>query len=407
MTEARPVLGWDALFARRSLGIRLGLEAVNAGWRALGEPCAGLPAVHVVGTNGKGSTAAMIDHALRGRGMRVGMYTSPHLHRVGERVRIGGVPDDDDALLGAVERVLAIEEDRLPRPLSFFEVLTLAAWVRFAERGVEIIVAEAGMGGRYDATRICDAKVVAVASIDLDHQAFLGDTRAKIAAEKIAVAKAGVPVFSVRQVPEVEEVLREHTTAIGAPLSFVDPLAEVPAGLVGTHQRFNAGLALAAARVLVPDMDARELDGVVWPGRFERLAYGGGTLILDVAHNPAGIAALVAALHEHHPDAAIAVGTVADKDAMAVAQHIQGSGHAWAWVDLTGFGATGTRIDWAATVLVDETTVIDWIDARLRASETVCVCGSHVLVAAIRAHVLGLALAQPGERTAIATDLLP
>jgi dihydrofolate synthase/folylpolyglutamate synthase len=391
-------LGWDELFARRSLGIRLGLEAVTAAWRALGEPAGGVGAVHVVGTNGKGSTCAMIEHALRGRGMLVGMYTSPHLHRVGERVRVGGVPEDDEALLGAVHRVLAIESSALPRPLSFFEVLTLAAWVRFAERGVGVIVAEAGMGGRYDATRICDAKVVAVASIDLDHQAFLGDTRAKIAAEKIAVAKTGVPVFSVRQLAEVDAVMRAHTDAIGAPLVFVDPLAGVPAGLVGAHQRDNAALALAAARVLIPDLDARELDGVVWPGRFERLSHGRGTVIVDVAHNPAGIAALMAALRDHAPHAAIAVGTVADKDALAIATHVQRSGHVWAWVDLSAFGATGTRVD-APLVLADAASTLAWIDARTAAGDTVCVCGSHVLVAAVRAHVLGLATAQPGERT--------
>lgn len=393
MTASR----WDELFARRSLGIRLGLDAVTAGWHRLGEPCRGVTAVHVVGTNGKGSTSAMIDHALRGRGLAVGLYTSPHLHRVGERVRTDGVAQDDDVLLDAVDRVLAIEPSALPRPLSFFEVLTLAAWVRFADARVEVIIAEAGMGGRFDATRICDAKVVAVASIDLDHQQFLGDTRAKIAAEKIAVAKRGVPVFSVPQVPEVREVMRAHTGAIGAPLVFVEPLARAPIGLVGAHQRDNAALALAAARVLAPEIAASELDGVVWPGRFERIAYGGGTIVLDVAHNPAGIAALLDALREHAPEASVLVGTVADKDPAAVAALVQRSGRTWAWVDLMAFGASGTRVD-APIVLDDVATTLGWIDARTAAGATVCVCGSHVLVAAVRAHVLGLAAAQPGER---------
>ncbi|MBL8946375.1 MAG: bifunctional folylpolyglutamate synthase/dihydrofolate synthase, partial [Myxococcales bacterium] len=209
----------EALFERRSLGIRLGLEAVTRAWEQLGAPCRGVPAVHVVGTNGKGSTSAMVDHTLRRWGRRVGLYTSPHLHRVGERVRVDGVAESDDALQAAVDRVLALEQSAtsLPRPLSFFEVLTLAAWLRFAERGVDVIVAEAGMGGRWDATRICDARVVAIASIALDHQAFLGDTLAAIAGEKVAVARPGVPVFSVAQAPEVLAVLRAETTAIGAP----------------------------------------------------------------------------------------------------------------------------------------------------------------------------------------------
>jgi dihydrofolate synthase/folylpolyglutamate synthase len=389
---------WEALFARRSLGIRLGLEAVNAAWRALGEPCANVPAAHVVGTNGKGSTSAMIDHALRGRGVRVGMYTSPHIHRVGERVRIGGVPDDDDALLDAVERVLAIEDASLPRPLSFFEILTLAAWLRFADAEAEVIVAEAGMGGRYDATRICAAKVVAIASIDLDHMEFLGDTLAKIAAEKVAVAKPGVRVFSVPQHAEVQDVLREHTHAVGAPLVFVEPLDRAPLGLVGAHQRDNAALALAATRVFVPELEARDLDGVVWPGRFERLRHRGGTVIVDVAHNPAGIAALLGALSAHEPRAHVLVGTVADKDADSVRRLVQGSGLRWAWADLTAFGATGTRVD-APLVFDDAAPTLAWIDARTAAGDTVCACGSHVLVAAIRAHVLGLGAAQPGERT--------
>jgi dihydrofolate synthase/folylpolyglutamate synthase len=332
---------WEQLFARRSLGIRLGLESVTAAWRALGEPCAGVPAAHVVGTNGKGSTSAMIDHALRGRGTRVGLYTSPHIHRVGERVRIGGAPDDDDALLGAVARVLAIEDAALPRPLSFFEVLTLAAWLRFADVGVDVIVAEAGMGGRYDATRICDAKVVAIASIDLDHMEFLGDTLAKIAAEKVAVAKPGVPAFSVPQYAEVQQVLREHTAAIGAPLVFVEPLLEAP--LVGAHQRDNAALALAVARVFVPELEARELDAVVWPGRFERLKHRRGTVIVDVAHNPAGVAALLTALSDHEPHAQLLVGTVADKDADTVRAYVQRSGMRWTWVDLSAFGASAAR----------------------------------------------------------------
>lgn len=390
----------EGLFDRRSLGIRLGIETVLAAWRALGEPARGVAAVHVVGTNGKGSTSAMVDHALRRHGRHVGLFTSPHLHRVAERVRIDGAPEDDAMLEAAVAQVLAIEGTvALPRPLSFFEVLTLAAWVRFAARGVDVIVAEAGMGGRHDSTRICDAHVVAIAAIDLDHQAFLGDTLAAIAAEKVAVARPGVPVFSVRQHPEVHDVLRAHATAIGAPLQIVAPRERTPIGLVGDHQRDNAALALAAAQVLVPAVTDADLDGVAWPGRFERLAHRGGTLVLDVAHNPAGIDALVRTLAEQAPGAAIVVGTVADKDAGAIAARIAASTSAWAWVDLGAFAAAGTRVATAPTVLTDAAQTFAWIDRVLDDGGTVCVCGSHVLVAAVRARVLGLQSAQPGERT--------
>ncbi len=389
----------EALFSRRAVGIRLGLEAVDAVYVALGRPAAAVPAIHIVGTNGKGSTAAMIDHALRGHGLRVGLFTSPHLHRVAERVRVGGVPDDDDALEAAAARVLAVEQRvTLPRPLSFFEVLTLAAWQRFAEANVDVIVAEAGMGGRHDATRLCEARVVAIASVDLDHQAWLGDTRAAIAAEKVAVARAGVPVFTVQQVPEVLAVLREHTAAIGAPLTVVDALEVSPRGLVGEHQRHNAALALAAARVIVPAVERADLDGVVWPGRFERIAHRGGTLVLDVAHNPAGVAALLGALAEHEKDAAIAVGTVADKDVGAIVWALERSGRPWAWVDLRGFGTTGARAEGAPMVLEDLASLLAWVDDRIAEGGSACVCGSHVLIAAVRARVLGLPAAQPGER---------
>jgi dihydrofolate synthase/folylpolyglutamate synthase len=392
----------EALFERRSLGIRLGLESVTRAWEELGAPCRGVPAVHVVGTNGKGSTSAMVDHALRRSGWRVGLYTSPHLHRVGERVRIDGVAESDDALQVAVDRVLALEQTTtsLPRPLSFFEVLTLAAWLRFAERGVDVIVAEAGMGGRWDATRICDARVVAIASIDLDHQAFLGDTLAAIAGEKVAVARPGVPVFSVQQAPEVLAVLRAETTAIGAPLTIVPPLPRAPVGLPGAYQRDNAALALAAAAAIEPRVVAEDLDGVVWPGRFERIAVGAGQIILDVGHNPAGIAAMLGTLRLEAPTAAVAVGCVADKDAASIVAAMQTWGGTWAWVDLTGFGATGTTQD-APTQLDGPGALFAWIDGSLERGGTVCVCGSHVLVAAVRARILGLAPAEPGERTSL------
>ncbi len=392
----------DRLFARRSLGIRLELDTVFEVWRRLGQPAAGVPAVHVVGTNGKGSTSAMVDLALRRHGREVGLYTSPHLHRVGERVRIGGLAESDVLLEAAVDRVLGFEQGvNLPRPLSFFEVLTLAAWVRFAERGVEVIIAEAGMGGRYDATRICDAHVVAVTSIDLDHQMWLGDTLAAIAGEKIAVARADVPVFSVPQDPQVLEVLREHTNAIRAPFDVVTRLPQGPAGLLGAHQHSNAALALAAARVIEPAVTEADLDGVVWPGRFERIAHGGGTLIFDVAHNPAGVLALLATLEVHAPNAAIAIGCVVDKDAAAMAAAVGRSGRDWAWVDLGGFGAAGIHLDQSPCVLDALVPTLAWIDARLAGGGTVCVCGSHVLVAAVRATVLGIAAAEPGERTSI------
>jgi dihydrofolate synthase/folylpolyglutamate synthase len=391
------------LFDRRTQGIRLGLDVVFEVWRRLGAPAEHTPAIHVVGTNGKGSTSAMIAHALGRRGRRVGLYTSPHLHRAGERVVVDGRAEDDDALEAAVDRILALEADLvLPRPLSFFELLTLAAWVRFAAQGVDLIVAEAGLGGRHDATRICSAVAVAIARIDLDHQAFLGSTLAAIAAEKVAVARPGVPTFCVAQHAEAHAVIEAHAAAIGSPLHEVAPLPRAPTGLFGDHQRHNAALALAAAQVVAPACTAEDLDGVRWPGRFEILRGDAGTVVVDVAHNPAGVAACLAALAEHVGDAgraAIVVGCVADKDGRQIAALVRGSGHPWAWADLGALGSAGFVDVDAPDTVVGADAIEAWIAARCREGRVVLVCGSHVLVAAVRASRLGLAPAEPSERT--------
>lgn len=391
------------LFDRRSLGIRLGLDTVFEAWRRLGGPAEHVPAIHVVGTNGKGSTSAMIAHALGRAGRRVGLYTSPHLHRVGERVVIDGRAEDDDALEEAVDRVLAIEGGvALPRPLSFFELLTLAAWVRFEDSGVDVIVAEAGLGGRHDATRICNPVAVALARVDLDHQAFLGSTLGAIAAEKIAVARAGIPTFSVVQHDEVAAVVEAYTAEVGSPLTVVQPLSRAPIGLFGEHQRHNAALALAAARVVVRHCIAEDLDGVRWPGRFEVMSVDGGTVIVDVAHNPAGVAAFVDTLARHLGDrgrASVLIGCVADKDGRAMADLIRAAPHPWAWADLTALGSTGFVDVEAPQRLTDAPAIDVWIHERLSSGDIVAVCGSHVLVAAVRARLLGLLPAEPSERT--------
>jgi dihydrofolate synthase / folylpolyglutamate synthase len=237
---------------------------------------------------------------------------------------------------------------------------------------------------------------VVVTSIDLDHRQFLGDTIAAIAAEKIAVARAGVPCFTVAQAPEAMAVLREHTAAIGAPLHLALPLARAPIGLPGEHQRSNAALALAATRVLAPGIDANDIDGVSWPGRFERMRIGGGTLVLDVAHNPAGARVLAGALRDHDlADATQVVGCMADKDAVGMVAHAR----TFAWVDLTAFGSQGAPSPpGAAIVLRDADAVRSHVESALARGETICVWGSHVLVAAVRAWMLDLPAAQPGER---------
>lgn len=384
---------WDALFARRTLGVRMGLEIVEGAYEALGRPGRGIPAVHIVGTNGKGSTAALVEHALRGRGRRTGLYTSPHLHRVGERVRVGGRPVEDERLRAHVEAVLRAERGlALPRPLSFFELLTLAALDLLAAAQVDALVVEAGLGGRLDATRLVVPHVVAVSAIDLDHQAILGETIAAIAAEKAAVMRPGVPTVSAPQRPEAAAVLQARAAAVGCPLHVVAPLPRAPRGLPGAHQRLNGALALAAARVLVPELCADELDGVAWPGRLERLAFGGGTLVLDVAHNPAGVAVVAAAVRAGEvprPDLVV-LGCQADKDAAGMVAALASVPGSRVWVGLGEVPSHTPAGAWTARhASPDDPEFLAALAAALAAGRVVLVLGSHLLVGAVRARALG------------------
>lgn len=388
----------DALFARRSLGVQLTLEAVRQAHAALGSPAAEVPAVHVVGTNGKGSTAAMVAHALQRRGRRVGLYTSPHLHRIGERIRIDGQAADDAALQRAIDRVLAAEGG-LPRPLTFFEILTLAAMLEFAAAGAEVLVLEAGLGGRLDATRLGRRVVTLVAAIDLDHQAYLGDTIAAIAAEKAAVFEDGAPAYAAPQAPEAEAVLRRVAAEHGTRLRFVEPLPRAPVGLPGEHQRVNAALALAGAREIDPGVTADDLDGVRWPARCERVALGAGTAVFDASHNPHGIAALVAWLSGQEAPAAgraLVFGCLADKDAPEMLRRLAALGGPL-WLVPPGPGAydlaplaealPGARVFAGPD---DPALRVAWEQALAGGGEVV-VCGSHALVGRLRGEALGAA----------------
>lgn len=392
---------WQAaLRARGGLGMIRTLDAVRAGYAALGSPGAQVPVVRVVGTNGKGSTAAMTAHVLGRYGLRVGLYTSPHLHRVAERIRVDGQPLADAALRAIVERVLACEGQGLPRPLTFFEILTLAGLVASAEAGCEVMVLETGMGGRDDATSVLPATVTLMAPIALDHQAFLGSTLAAIAGEKAAVMRAGAPVFSAGQAPEVAEVLVATAQACGAPLQFVAPLARAPEGLPGAHQRGNGALALAGAAAILaqlrPDAPAptiADLDGVRWPGRCERVACGGGTVVFDVAHNPHGVLALASWLEgQERRERVIVFGCLADKDGSQMVRILARLG-APLWLVPPGPGAYALeelagpgRIVFAGPD--DPRLRAAWADHLARGGEIV-VCGSHGLVGRLRAEALG------------------
>lgn len=361
----------DVLFARRSLGVRLDVRPVARVIDALRPGvCARPPfsVTQVVGTNGKGSTAAMLAHGLKARGRGpVGLFTSPHLHRVGERVQIDGTAVEDEAIRVGVERVGRAEAQTGER-LSFFEVLTAIALDRFVARECRHVVLEAGLGGRLDATTAVRSSLTVVTRIARDHEAILGAGLPAIAAEKAAVIRDGARVLAAAQAPEVEAVLADVARRRGASLTFVrTPVDGAP--LVGEHQRANAALALAALRHHVLGAELSDLAGVHWPGRLEAI----GSLWFDVAHNLDGTRALVNALRER-PDRPehIVFGCRADKPRAAMT-------------------ATLRELGPVREVAVDEP-IPDGVVAELadlRAGGRVAlVCGSHAVVAPLRAWAL-------------------
>jgi dihydrofolate synthase/folylpolyglutamate synthase len=331
----------EYLFARVSGGWKLGLETTRALLDAMGNPQLSFPAFHVAGTNGKGSVVSMLDAILRESGLRVGRYTSPHLIDFRERVCVSGVPMDEASVIRFAERWLP-DVERLGA--TFFEATTCMAFEHFAREGVDVAVVEVGLGGRLDATNVLSPLATAVTSIGMDHMQYLGDTIEQIAAEKAGIFKAGVPAaigdadaaVSARLArlarsagaSEVivigDDWLVDDVDVSGAGTSF--SITERASGrrrgirtsLVGQHQASNAAVALAmlhlagGAYAAAGEGGARALERVAIPGRFQRC----GSVIFDVAHNPAGISVLCDALEAvrvQHPIACL-LTVLADKD---------------------------------------------------------------------------------------------
>jgi dihydrofolate synthase/folylpolyglutamate synthase len=306
--------------------IDLSLDRMHRLLADLGHPEQRLPPViHVAGTNGKGSTVATMRAVLEAAGYKVHVYTSPHLVRFNERIRLVGDLIDETLLLALLEKV---EEVNAGRPITFFEVTTAVAFMAFARVPADVTLLEVGLGGRFDATNVVSNPLVTVlASISMDHMQYLGDTLATIAGEKAAIMKPGVPCVSVAQRAEALMVIEQYARAIGAPLKLqnrawrisnpregslvfegegVQWAAPTPA-LAGRHQYENAGLALAAleqTRLPIPGFAIKSgFRNIEWPARAQRLKEGplarllpvGWELFLDGGHN-AGAGEVVAAL---------------------------------------------------------------------------------------------------------------
>ena len=338
----------DFLYNLRFFGAKFGLENTFKLARQAGSPQDRLRFIHVAGTNGKGSTCAMLESIYRKAGLRVGLFTSPHLVAFGERIQVNRQPVTESQIVRLVGEMQAMLKDSLWHAVestsaqgaecrghsgghpTFFEVVTVMALRYFEEQKCDLVIWETGLGGRLDATNIVTPLASVITNVQYDHQQWLGDTLDKIAAEKAGIIKPGIPVFTTAQASEALEVIRQTAERQQAPLSIVTvEEAEAPGlqavrlALRGDHQRLNAALAIRAVRELQSILPVRESDIIVgledldWPGRFqlERTAQG-RLFLLDGAHNCAGVETLRAALQKYFPQTkpALILGILKDKD---------------------------------------------------------------------------------------------
>lgn len=324
MTYSRAI-AW--LYGTQLHGIKLGLENMRRLLDRLGLAAAGMRVIHAAGTNGKGSTCAIMDALLRAGGHRTGLFTSPHLVTFRERIRVDGAMIPEDAAAEILTRIQAAVADFDPHP-TFFEIVTALALEWFRQSGVEVAVMETGMGGRLDATNVLTPAVCVLTPVSYDHQQWLGDTLDLIAGEKAGIIKPGVPVVSAPQEAEAMEVIRTTAAARQAPLTVIQaPLTGLPVALPGPHQQWNAALALAALQAagfsLTDAVLRRGLAAVEWPARFQILEEG--RLVIDGAHNPAGAAVLRAAWQQRFPgeSAAVVFGTVSTQNHPEVLRILQ------------------------------------------------------------------------------------
>ncbi|MET0263686.1 MAG: folylpolyglutamate synthase/dihydrofolate synthase family protein [Rariglobus sp.] len=305
----------EYLFSLKAKGVKFGIDRMRLLVAALGHPERATPAIHLAGTNGKGSVAAMLESIFSTAGWRTGLYTSPHLVKLGERVQVGREILSEAEIVAYTEELRPIAEavsqgspdDDHP---SFFEFMTAMAFLQFARKQCDIAIIETGLGGKLDATNVVVPEVSVITSIGLDHCDMLGDTLALIAAEKAGIIKPGKPLVVGRLPPEAEQVIRRVAAEQGAPVIsvrevFGEELANYPTtAFEGDYQRWNAATAVLVARCL--DARWKLTDAVIsqglhtarWPGRWQRTTIGGRPLILDASHNPEGAGVLEQQLRE-------------------------------------------------------------------------------------------------------------
>ena len=323
--QEKAALEW--LYGTQLFGVKLGLETTRKLLGVLGLPAPGQKFFHVAGTNGKGSVCAMLHSLLNAAGVNAGLFTSPHLVHFRERIR------DSERMIFSKELVKSLETIRKitvtwnPHP-TFFEITFALAMDWYRKRKREWVVLETGMGGRLDATNAVTPQVCVITTIGLDHQSSLGHTLTEIAGEKAGIIKPGVPVITLKQSPEVMQVLSTVAREREAPLTVVTtPVRGYQISLAGQHQLWNAALALAAFKAAgfnANDQVLRKgLGEVEWPARFQRL--DGERLIIDGAHNPAAAETLTRTWMQMYPGekASVIFGGVSDKDLRGVMHALQ------------------------------------------------------------------------------------
>jgi dihydrofolate synthase/folylpolyglutamate synthase len=321
------------LYGLQMFGARPGLETTRQLAALAGNPQEQLRFIHVAGTNGKGSTCAMLESIYRTAGLRVGLFTSPHLVSFRERLQVNRALIPAETLARLVGEICAslktFPADQHP---TMFEVVTVLALRYFAEEKCDLVIWETGLGGRLDATNIVTPLASVITNIALDHQAWLGDTLVKIAAEKAGIIKPSVPVVTTETgaaaLSVIERVARENNAPLTRAAVASSAISDQPSALIGEHQRANAALAVAVAEVLekkipvAPEHIQAGLTQVNWPGRLQLIRRPNGQrILLDGAHNIAGVETLSAALEAGEWSGAsgsgaptIILGMLGDKD---------------------------------------------------------------------------------------------
>ena len=302
----------DWLYATQQFGIKLGLDQPR---RLLRETCAfpgsGTQVIHVAGTNGKGSTCAIIDALARACGTRTGLFTSPHLIDYRERIKVNGldIPEETTAAYLTDLKNHCADKAKWENHPTFFELTLAVAMRHFREQQCELIILETGMGGRLDATTAVPADLAVITPIALDHSQWLGETLSAIAEEKAGIILPNKPVISSDQEPEARAIIEQQANEHRAPLEWITtPLTGYHLNIPGPHQRDNAAVAVAAAyQIKLPinsDIVRHALGTVTWPGRFEKIQTSNSTqpLILDATHNPHAALALVETWKQEYPN---------------------------------------------------------------------------------------------------------